>query len=148
MKELKFETGLAEMQVNGGRIIRFNPADIGFMDTLFTLLGKIEAIETETEKKRDKTDDLAKRFDYARASDKRMREAVDAVFGDGFCDEVFSGLRLTALAEGLTVLENFVFAVLDEMDESVRDNLAKREGRIAKYTAKYQSRKDNVIPLA
>ncbi len=139
MKELNFETGLAEMQVNGGRIIRFNPADIGFMDTLFSLLGKIESIEAETEKKRGKTEDLAKLFDYARASDKRMREAVDSVFGENFCEEVFPGLRLTAMADGLTVLENFVFAVLDEMDESVRDNLAKREGRIAKYTAKYQS---------
>jgi len=139
MRELTFATGLTEMQVNGGRVIRFNPADVGFMDTLFTLLGKIEAIEAETEKKRDKTDDLARLFDYARASDKRMREAVDAVFGEGFCDEVFPGLRLTALADGLTVLENFVFAVVDQMDESIRDNLSKRNDRIAKYTAKYRS---------
>lgn len=146
MKELNFETGLVEMAVNGGRTVRFNPADVGFMDTLFTLLGKIEAIETEVEKKRAKTDDLAKRFDYARSSDKRMREAVDSIFGEGFCEEVFPGIRLTALADGLTVLENFIFAIMDEMDESVRDNLAKRNDRIANYTAKYQGRK-NVVPL-
>ena len=79
MKELKFETGLVEMTVNGGRVIRFNPADVGFMDTLYTLLGKIEAIEAETRKKQDKTEDLAKLFDRSRSSDKRMREAVDSV---------------------------------------------------------------------
>lgn len=148
MKELKFETGLVEMAVNGGRVIRFNPADVGFMDTLYTLLGKIEAIEAETRKKQDKTEDLAKLFDRSRSSDKRMREAVDSVFGEGFCAQVFPGIRLTALADGLSVLENFVFAIMDEMDESVRDNLAKREGRIAKYTAKYQARKNNnVVPM-
>lgn len=147
MKELKFETGLVEMPVNGGRSIRFNPADIGFMDTLFSLAAKIEAIEAETDKKRGKTDDLAKIFDYSRASDKRMREAVDSVFGVGFSDDVFPGIRLTAMADGLTVLENFIFAVMDEMDESVRDNLAKRNDRIAKYTAKYQGRK-NAVPMA
>ena len=147
MKELNFETGLVEMAVNGGRVIRFNPADMGFLDTLYGLLGKIEAIEAEAKKKQDKTDDLAKLFDRSRARDKRMREAVDSVFGEGFCAEVFPGIRLTALADGLSVLENFVFAIVDEMDESVRDNLAKREGRIAKYTAKYQARK-NAVPLA
>lgn len=148
MKELTFETGLVEMSVNGGRSIRFNPADIGFMDTIFTLLGKIEAIESETEKKQAKTDDLAKLFDHSRASDRRMREAVDGVFGDGFCADVFPNIRLTAMANGLTVLENFIFAVADEMDASVRENLAKRNDRIAKYTAKYQGRKNNVVPLA
>lgn len=147
MKQLNFETGLEEMEVNGGRVIRFNPADIGFMDTLYGMLGKIEAIEAEARKKQDRTDDLAKLFDRSRASDKRMRDAVDSVFGEGFCADVFPGIRLTAMADGLYVLENFVFAILDEMDESVRDNLAKREGRIAKYTAKYQARK-NVVPLA
>jgi len=147
MKELKFETGLVEMAVNGGRVIRFNPADVGFMDTLYTLLGKIEAIEAETRKKQDKTEDLAKLFDHSRSSDKRMREAVDSVFGEGFCAQVFPGIRLTALADGLSVLENFVFAIMDEMDESVRDNLAKREGRIVKYTAKYQARKNHAVPV-
>lgn len=146
MKELNFETGLMEMAVNGGRTIRFNPADIGFLDLLYGLLGKIEAIEAETRKKQGQTEDLAKLFDRSRASDKRMREAVDSVFGEGFSADVFPGIRLTAMAGGLTVLENFIFAIVDEMDESVRDNLAKREGRIAKYTAKYQAR-NNVVPL-
>lgn len=138
MKELNFSTGVVEMQVNGVRSIRFNTSDIGFLETLYGLLGKIEAIDADTAKKKDKTTDPAKLFDLARSSDKRMRDAVDAIFGDGFCDEVFQGVRLLALADGLTVIENFIFAVVDEMDESVRDNLAKRNDRIAKYTAKYQ----------
>lgn len=147
MKELNFETGLVEMTVNGGRTVRFNPADMGFLETVYGLLAKLEAVEADTAKKRAKTDDLAKQFDHARTSDRRMREAVDSVFGEGFCADVFPGIRLTALADGLTVLENFLFALIDEMDESVRGNLAKREGRIAKYTAKYQAHK-NVVPMA
>ena len=147
MKELNFETGLVEMAVNGGRAVRFNPADIGFLETLYGLLAKLETIEKEMEKKRTKTDDPAVLFDKSRNSDKKMREAVDSVFGEGFCEDVFSGVRLMAMANGLTVLENFLFAIIDEMDESVRANLAQRNDRIAKYTAKYQSRK-NVTPLA
>ena len=138
MKELNFSTGVVEMAVNGGRTIRFNPADIGFLDTLYSLLGKLESIDAETLKKRDKTDDPAKFFDYARLCDKRMKEAVDSVFGEGFCNDVFQGVRLFALAEGLTVIENFIFAIIDKMDESVRENMAQRSGRMAKYTEKYQ----------
>lgn len=147
MKELKFETGVVEMAVNGGRVIQFNPSDIGFVDTLYGLLGKIEAIDADMAKKKGKADDPAKLFDCARASDKRMREAVDSVFGEGFCGDVFQGVRLVALADGLTVIENFIFAIVDEMDESVRKNMAKRNDRIAKYTAKYQKHK-NVVPMA
>ena len=138
MDEIKFETGLVEMSVNGGRTIKFNPSDIGFLETLYGLIGKIEAIDKDTAAKKAKTDDPAKLFDYARGSDKRMKEAVDAIFGEGFSDDVFQGLRLVALAGGLTIIENFVFAIVDKMDESVRENMAQREGRIAKYTEKYK----------
>jgi len=147
MKELKFETGIVEMSVNGKRSIQFNPSDIGFLETLYELIGKIESISAETAKKKDKADDPAKLFDYSRVSDEKMRKAVDSVFGEGFCEDVFQGVRLIAIANGLTVLENFIFAIVDEMDESVRENMAKRNDRIAKYTAKYQRHK-NAVPLA
>lgn len=146
MEGINFETGLVDMPVNGGRKIKFNPADIGFLETIYGLLAKLETIEKEMEKKRAKTDDLAKLFDHSRSSDKRMREAVDSVFGEGFCADVFPGVRLMAMANGLTVLENFLFAIIDEMDESVRANLEQRNDRIAKYTAKYQGRK-NAVPM-
>lgn len=138
MAELNFETGLVEVKVNGVRTININPSDVGLLETIYALMGKIESIETETAKKREKADDPAKIFDYFRASDKKMREAVDSVFGNGFCDDVFKDVRLMAMANGLTVMENFLFAVIDQMDESIKENMAKRNDRIAKYTAKYE----------
>lgn len=138
MDNLSFETGVVEYSVNGGRTIKFNPSDVGFMDTLYSLVAKIDSIDKESQKKRDKQDDLAKLFDNFRNTDKKMRDAVDAVFGDGFCDDVFDGIRLVAVSDGITVLENFVFAVLDKMDESVHANIAVRNDRIKKYTDKYQ----------
>ena len=141
MSDIVFSTGIVEMSVNGGRTIRFNPADVGFIDTLYSLMAKVEDIEKESQKKREKSDDPAKIFDYFRSSDKRMRDAVDAVFGEGFCDDVFDGVRLVAMADGLTVLENFVFAVIDQMDESVKANMDRRNAKIEQYTAKYRNRR-------
>lgn len=141
MAEITFSTGVVEMSVNGKRTIRFNPSDIGFMDTLYALMAKVESIENDSQKKRENQSDPAKIFDSFRASDKKMRDAVDAVFGDGFCDDVFSGVRLVALVDGLTVLENFIFAVIDQMDESVKANMEARNAKIEKYTAKYKARR-------
>lgn len=150
MKELNFDLGLKEMAVNGGRVVRFNPSDVGFLETLYGMIAKMESIGTELEKKRAKTNDLAALFDCSKSCDRKMRDAIDSVFGEGFCADVFPGVRLTAMANGLTVLENFAYAIIDEMDEDIKDNLAKRNDRIAKYTAKYQSHKnktDNVVPV-
>lgn len=141
MAEITFSTGVLEMSVNGVRTIKFNPADIGFAEKLYGLVAKIDEIEKRGEAKRSNTDDMAKVFEYYRASDKQMRQIVDAEFGEGFCDDVFSGVRLTALSDGLTVIENFIFAVLDEMDDTITDNIAKRQGRIEKYTEKYKKHK-------
>lgn len=133
-EKLTFETGLVELEVNGGRTIRLNPSDAGFAETLYELAAKLEAIH----KASGAQTETAERFDRSRAEDREMREAVDAVFGEGFCADVFPGMRLTALANGLTVVENFLFALLDRMDEGVTANLSARNARIAKYTAKYK----------
>ena len=141
MAEITFDTGVKEFAVNGGRIIRFNPVDTGFVETLYGLIAKITDIDDERRERTEKTQDYAKIFDYDRAADNRMRQAVDSVFGADFCADVFGDIRLNAIADGLSVVENFLLAVLDQMDESVTDNLAKRDARIAKYTEKYKKYK-------
>lgn len=137
-ENLSFENGLVELTVNGGRTIRLNPSDAGFAETLYELVARLSSIHEEKEQTWEAEEDIAARFAADRAEDAAMREAVDAIFGEGFCADVFPGMRLFALAEGLTVVENFIFSLLDRMDEGITDNLTKREGRIAKYTARYR----------
>lgn len=153
MPEITVSTGIIELGIkpvgaDGSqiepvkRVIRINPTDFGFVDTLYGLIAKLESIDNKTQEKVNKTDDAAKIFDYHRAGDKQMRDAVDAVFGDGFCDDMFQGIRLHAKTEdGLSIIENLVFAVFDHMSDSVVESAKKRNERIAKYTEKYQTRK-------
>lgn len=136
-ENLTVETGLIELDVNGKRTIQLNPSDAGFVETLYGLVSKLDSIHTEAGKAAQAEEDPVKRFDITRTEDKQMREAVDDVFGAGFCADVFPGIRLFALADGLTVIENFLYALLDKMDEDITANVAKRDARIAKYTDKY-----------
>lgn len=126
--------------VDTGRTVDFNPADQGFAESLYGLISKLSKIHDAKKKEYEAEQDPAARFDISRAEDTEMRKAVDSLFGDGFCKDVFK-TRLFALADGMTVVENFLFALLDEMDEAVTENLAKRDARIKKYTEKYSKYK-------
>lgn len=126
--------------VDTGRTVDFNPADQGFAESLYGLVSKLGKIHEAKKKEYEAEHDPAARFDINRAEDTEMREAVDSMFGEGFCKDVFK-TRLFALSDGVTVVENFLFALLDEMDEAVTENLAKRDARIKKYTEKYSKYK-------
>lgn len=125
-----------ENGVDTGRSVDFNPADQGFAEDLYGLVSKIEKIHKEKAKESEQQEDPALRFDISRAEDKEMRAAVDSLFGEGFSKDVFR-TRLFALVNGMTAVENFLFALLDEMDESITENMAARDARIKKYTDKY-----------
>ena len=134
---MTIDSGLVEIEVNGARTIKFNPSDQGFAEELYILAAKLADIQKEKAEAFKATQDAAAHFDISRAEDREMRAAVDSFFGDGFCGEVFPGVRLFALSEGLTLIENFLYALLDKMDEDITANMAKRNARIAKYTSKY-----------
>lgn len=126
--------------VDTGRTVDFNPADQGFAESLYGLVSKLGKIHEAKKKEYEAEKDIANRFEISMAEDAEMRKAVDSVFGDGFCKDVFK-VRLFAISDGMTVIENFLMAILDEMDESVTENLAKRDARIKKYTEKYSKYK-------
>lgn len=119
-----------------GRTVEFNPADQGFAEDLYGLVSKLARIHDQKKKEVEAAEDAAERFDIRRAEDTEMRAAVDALFGEGFCSDVFK-TRLSAVAGGITVVENFLYALLDEMDSSISENMAKRGARIKQYTDKY-----------
>lgn len=119
-----------------GRSVDFNPADQGFAEELYGLASKIGEIQETKAREYELAESAAARFDVSRAKDREMREAVDALFGEGFSKDVFK-TRLVALTGGLTVVEAFLLSLLDEMDESITANIAARDARIKKYTEKY-----------
>lgn len=142
---LSISSGIKHMPVfdgdrDTGRSVDFNPSDHGFAENLYGLVSKLSNIHDEKKKMYEAEEDPAARFDISRAEDAEMRKAVDSLFGEGFCDDVFK-VRLFAMAEGMAVVESFLLAILDEMDESITDNMSKRDAKIKKYTEKYSKYK-------
>ncbi|MEM5767593.1 MAG: hypothetical protein AAGU32_04810 [Bacillota bacterium] len=138
MAELKFETGLVTFEVNGNTEISFNPTDSNFVERLFntfdTLDKKQESYKAEIERMTDKREI----FKIARARDAEIRELIDAIFERPVCADIFGGVNVYALADGLPVWCNFLLAVMDEVDTTFAREQKATNPRIAKYTAKYR----------
>lgn len=138
MPEIKFDTGLIEYNINGAAKVAFNPTDSAFVERLFNTFNELdkkqEAYKAEVENLTDKV----KIFDVARKRDAEMREMIDGVFGAPVCDAIFGGMNCYALADGLPVWCNLMFAVMDEIDTSFAREQKLTNPRISKYTAKYR----------
>ena len=136
---IKLQTGLQEVDVNGKHTIFINPTDEGYLEDLYGLLERLEQIHKEHQT--DEAADVKTKFEASRAREKEQRAAVDAMFGEGFCSDVFGSARLYSMSGGLTLIENLLYSVLDYMDDDLKRQQAARDERIAFYTAKYQKRK-------
>lgn len=136
MKELTFLDGIEEFHVNGKYTLRFNPADPEFADRLYTAFDELskrqKARNAETEKLSP-----CETFAYLREMDKEMRETIDGVFGDAVCEQLFGGISMYASADGMPVWMNFLFCIMDELDESIKREKAFHSEKLAKYTKKY-----------
>ena len=123
--------------MNGKCDISFNPTDSAFVERLFnafdTLDKKQEAYKTEI----SKVGDNREIFSIARRSDEEMREMIDGVFERPVCKDLFGGMNVYAMADGLPVWCNFLLTVMDEVDTTFAREQKLTNPRIQKYTAKY-----------
>ena len=131
MKELCFDTGVVEYQVNGGYVLRFNPADTNFvrrLHDLFEELGQEQQAEGGV-------------FEALEKKDAAMRERLDGLFGPGTCQAVFGELGLYALAGGLPLWANFLLAVLEEVESAVDAQQQAASPRVAYYMERFAARR-------
>lgn len=146
METVNLSSGIRRLPVivdgqDTGRVVIFNAADQEFAENLYALVHKIGKIHSQKNNQREAEADILKKFEINRAEDREMREAVDLIFGDGFADAVFQ-TRLFAMSDdGLTVVESFLFSLLDEMDATITAKMSRRDANIRKYTDKYKKYK-------
>ncbi len=138
MKEISVPDGLEEYRLNDRVTVRFNPTDPVFLEKLSSAFAQLDALQRENAEKREKVTDEGKVFSLARDLDGRMREILNALFGQDVCAPLFGGLNVFASAGGLPLWANLMLAVAAEVQSAMQGELAAREERIARYVSKYQ----------
>ncbi|MCI8469363.1 MAG: hypothetical protein HFJ75_07775 [Eggerthellaceae bacterium] len=139
-KKLSFDTGVAEYDINGKVKVRFNPTDSGFVERLYKLFSDLEAKQGEFQERIDEIgEDGEAMFAYAAERDAEMRAMIDGLLGDGVAAALFPGMNCYALADGLPVWVNLMFALAEEVEKAYEDEQGRSDPRIRGYNKKYEA---------
>ena len=139
MNALNFETGVVSFSVNGKAEVSFNPTDSNFVERLFGTFDELDRKQDAYKEEVAKTGDKRAVFEIARRMDGEMREMVDGIFQKPVCEDIFGGMNVYALADGLPVWCNFLLAVMEQVNTTFAREQKATNPRIAKYTAKYHT---------
>lgn len=137
-KALNFDTGVVEYDINGTAKVRFNPTDAEFVERLYNTFKTLEEQQDELQRQIEEIgEDGEKILVVAHARDKSMREYIDALFAqDGIADAIFSGINCYALADGMPIWVNFLFAIAEEIDAAFTEQGKRRDPRMTKLNDK------------
>ena len=138
MKELNFDFGLNEYDLNGKVTVRFNPTDVGFLEKLSDSFTYLDLIQEEVKLSKEEVTDEKDVYKLAKSLDGKMRDIINALFGKDVCTPLFGEMNLFASAGGLPVWANLMLAIAEEVESSMKGELKQREARIKKYTEKYR----------
>ena len=138
MKNLTFDNGIEEYDLDGKVTVRFNPTDVSFLEKLSDSFQYLDLIQEEVKLSQEEITDEKDVFNLAKNLDTKMRDIINALFGQDVCTPLFGEMNLFASAGGLPVWVNLMLAVADEVQNSMQGELKKREARIRKYTEKYR----------
>lgn len=136
MGNLNFNNGLQTYTVNGTTQLSFNPTDINFCNSVFSLADQFEKIRDRNSEIED-SEDVYKAL---RDSDSEMRKAVDSVFGEGVSASLFGNSNVFSPCDGLPMVMNFLLAILDEIDASVESATNADNPRVNAYIRKYEKK--------
>jgi len=139
---LKIDLGLRTYEIcdadeNVIGVIRFNPADMGFVSRWKEFQDCAEALEHNPPKN---PDDLAKK-------DVQMKALLDKTFAAPVSEVLFQGLSCFALCvDGRFVLENVLEALVPEIKEAISAAQKESEKRMGKHIAAYEGSTAGLAP--
>lgn len=117
MKKITFNTGVEEFEINGGKVLRFNPADINVYKRLFDAQEKIMGIEAGLVEKAKTFGENASGetvISLLAEADAEMKQLLGEIFGsENDFDEIFDGVNvMSPCSNGERVITNFLAAIM------------------------------------
>lgn len=137
MGEIKFATGVKEYRINDAVTVYFNPTDVEFARKIYAAFDELDKQQERYRAEIKRIEGTPKIFEYARERDTDMRRIIDDLFGREVCNELFGGVNVYAMADGLPIWCNLMLAVIDELDAGLNREQRATSARVQKYTSKY-----------
>ena len=128
--ELKIDSGVKEYNLNDAVVVAFNPTDPAFASKLYKAFEILDGLQNATVPEE-------KAFEWFEERDAEMRDTLNGVFGKDVCNPLFGSMNVYALSGGMPLWANLLFAIIDEMDDSVKKEQKMSKERVDRYTKKY-----------
>ena len=138
MKELRFQSGQEEFDLNGKIKVQFNPTDSFFVEKLYKAFEQLDQKQEQRQKEVAGMTDPQQVFAFSREMDREMRAILDGVFDVPVSEAVFGEMNAYSMADGLPVWCNLLLAVMEVIDATLAREQKATNPRIQKYTAKYR----------
>lgn len=139
MNNVNLNSIVEEFNVNDKVVLRINPADPEFVTRFNAAFKDLNAAQTEfSEAVQTATDENF--FDIATATNTKMREIINGLFGEDVCTPIWGTMHLTAISDGLPQWFNLMMALVDSINNSTKKVTAIRNKRLDAYLAKYQKK--------
>lgn len=139
--ELTFDFGVKEYTirgVNGVVTVCFNPADVNFAKKAYKAfddLRKKQDVRAKALEKDIPDDEL---FGMVETLDKEMRGIINDLFEQDIANTLFGGINAYSAANGAPVWQNFMMAIIDQLEDATKREQALADEKIRKYTQKYK----------
>lgn len=137
MAELNFATGVVTYNLNGVCEVSFNPTDSEFVSRVYDAFSTLDKMQDKRKEEMEAAKTNGEIFNVARTADNEMRAIVDSLFNSPVCEKLFGTMNVYAMADGLPVWANLLFAILDEVDSGVESERKKTNPRMSHYLKKY-----------
>lgn len=124
MRKLTIDLGIEEFEVDNGKVLRFNPADLNLFDRFCASQEEILAVEKKMVEKAEAIGEDMNGEAVIRLlaeADAEMKQILNHVFIGNDFNDIFSGVNLLAVgANGERVVTNFLAAITPVLEEGAR----------------------------
>lgn len=140
MQEISFNTGIKTYSLGGKVEVSFNPTDANTLKRFYKAFDALDKQQDALKEKRAEANDPEAWFELAESTDKEMRALLDDAFGAPISDPLFGDLNVYALADGLPVWANLMFAVLEKLEAEAKAEKKLTNPRMDKFIKKYSKK--------
>lgn len=118
--------------------VGINPYDAKFLLAIMDCAEKLDAEQSKLNNAIKGVTDWKALYGATVKADEAMRELIDGLFHKEVCSALFPDVTVYALADGLPIWANLLYAMTEQMDIGLADEKAKAQERIRKYSAKWK----------
>ena len=138
MLELRHDTGVQEISINGKVTVLLNLTDIAFIERVFNTFDAMDKQQDKYQAMLAGENDAKKIFAAAREMDGEMRELINGLFGFDVCTPLYGTMNTYAMADGLPVWRTLLLCLIDNMNDTFTAEKKKTNPKLQKYLAKFK----------